>query len=133
MGAKKQKVETVDDISVSVVQLQNDLGNVRSDLAALHKEFEQFRANTEAILSVMEGRMIVFNDAVQGLTRKTMKWCVVCFERENDYAFLPCRHKCVCRQCAKEVTQQFKQCPICRRTVEAICKIHDLSAWDNKN
>lgn len=129
---KKQKVETQEDLSCAVSKLQTETFALRQEVQVLHQTMEDFKSSVEAILSVMEGRMVMFDDAVQNATRKNMKWCVVCFERENDYAFLPCRHKCVCRECAKQVSREFRQCPICRRGIEAICKIHDLSAWDGR-
>ena len=129
---KKRKVETQEDLSCAVSKIQTEMLALRKEVQAMHQVMEDFKSSVEAILSVMEGRMVMFDDAVQNVTRKNMKWCVVCFEKENEYAFMPCRHKCVCRECAKEVAREFRQCPICRRSIEAICKIHDLSAWDGR-
>jgi hypothetical protein len=66
------------------------------------------------------------------MSKKNMRWCVVCFERENDYAFMPCRHKCVCKQCAQSVAQSYKKCPICRASITGAQMIYDITAWDNE-
>ena len=66
---------------------------------------------------------------VKTLAQKTTKWCVVCFENENEYCFEPCNHKCVCKQCVKDVYKQYKHCPICRTRITGAHKVYDLSAW----
>jgi hypothetical protein len=67
------------------------------------------------------------------VAKKNTKWCIVCFERENDYAFMPCRHKCVCKQCAQNVLNNYKKCPICRVAITTANMIYDLSAWENES
>lgn len=67
------------------------------------------------------------------VAKKNTKWCIVCFERENDYAFMPCRHKCVCKQCAQNVLNNYKMCPICRVAITSANMIYDLSAWENES
>lgn len=66
------------------------------------------------------------------LAKKTTKWCVVCFERENEYAFMPCRHKCVCRECAQNIATKYRRCPICREPIKKAVAIFDMSAWEQE-
>ncbi|ABM45797.1 inhibitor of apoptosis 2 [Spodoptera frugiperda multiple nucleopolyhedrovirus] len=47
-------------------------------------------------------------------TQKDDVMCKICFERERDTCFLPCRHVSTCSQCAK----RCKVCCICRKTIE---------------
>jgi hypothetical protein len=40
--------------------------------------------------------------------------CVVCLERQADYALLPCGHKCVCEEDAAVTCRQGRStCPVC--------------------
>jgi hypothetical protein len=42
--------------------------------------------------------------------------CVVCLERQANYALLPCGHKCVCEDDAAAICKQGT-CPVCRSHV----------------
>ena len=41
--------------------------------------------------------------------------CVVCLSDLKDTAVLPCRHMCLCSQCAEQLRHQSNRCPICRQ------------------
>lgn len=95
------------------------------------------RSATQAVEAVVDARcselyahFLDLKEQQTLLAKKTTKWCVVCFSKENAYAFMPCRHKCVCRDCAKEVYQRYKKCPICREPVTSAKAIYDLSAME---
>ncbi|KAJ1999232.1 hypothetical protein H4R26_005152 [Coemansia thaxteri] len=49
--------------------------------------------------------------------------CAVCLSHECDAMMLPCRHLCMCRDCASTHRQHSNKCPICRTVVEAIMHI----------
>jgi hypothetical protein len=41
--------------------------------------------------------------------------CVVCMTEAKDTSVLPCRHLCLCRECANVLrVQHNSRCPICR-------------------
>jgi len=42
--------------------------------------------------------------------------CVVCLEKPKSVVLLPCRHSCLCEECAE--AQQWERCPLCREVVE---------------
>jgi len=93
------------------------------------------RSATEAVEVILEDRIselfahiLELKEQMILLAKKTTKWCVVCFSKENTYAFLPCRHKCVCKDCATRVFKRFKRCPICRKSISSAKAIYDLSA-----
>ena len=48
-----------------------------------------------------------------------MQLCKICFENEMDSLFYRCGHVVACEECARQV----KDCPICRRVVDAVVKI----------
>uniref|UniRef100_A0A0C9RNP6 RING-type E3 ubiquitin transferase n=1 Tax=Wollemia nobilis TaxID=56998 RepID=A0A0C9RNP6_9CONI len=51
------------------------------------------------------------------------KECVICMSEPRDTTVLPCRHMCMCSECAKLLRFQTNRCPICRRPVERLMEI----------
>ncbi|XP_021828681.1 probable E3 ubiquitin-protein ligase LUL4 [Prunus avium] len=51
------------------------------------------------------------------------KECVICMTEPKDTAVLPCRHMCMCSDCAKELTLQSNKCPICRQPIQELIGI----------
>lgn len=53
--------------------------------------------------------------------------CVICLSEPRTTALLPCRHLCVCEQCALQLKLRRDRCPICRAEVQ------DLQVFDVKD
>ncbi|KAJ2745834.1 hypothetical protein GGI20_001835 [Coemansia sp. BCRC 34301] len=53
--------------------------------------------------------------------------CAICLTDERDTAMLPCRHLCMCRECASTYRQQSNKCPICRTVVDTILHVDTTS------
>ncbi|KAL6615187.1 hypothetical protein ACP70R_037457 [Stipagrostis hirtigluma subsp. patula] len=51
------------------------------------------------------------------------KECVICLSEPRDTTVLPCRHMCLCRECAQLLRFQTNKCPICRQPVEHLLEI----------
>ncbi|OIW19771.1 hypothetical protein TanjilG_27310 [Lupinus angustifolius] len=51
------------------------------------------------------------------------KECVICMTEPKDTAVLPCRHMCMCSECAKALRLQSNKCPICRQAIEELIEI----------
>ncbi|KAI4367859.1 hypothetical protein MLD38_016482 [Melastoma candidum] len=51
------------------------------------------------------------------------KECVICMTEPKDTAVLPCRHMCMCSECAKELKLQSNKCPICRQPIQELIEI----------
>ncbi|KAJ8902910.1 hypothetical protein NDN08_006228 [Rhodosorus marinus] len=50
--------------------------------------------------------------------------CVICLSEEREIAILPCRHLCLCGNCAQSFFQrQSDRCPVCRVRVENMLRI----------
>eukprot|EP01125_Pyxidicula_operculata_P009330 TRINITY_DN3072_c0_g1_i1.p1 TRINITY_DN3072_c0_g1~~TRINITY_DN3072_c0_g1_i1.p1 ORF type:complete len:330 (-),score=58.62 TRINITY_DN3072_c0_g1_i1:63-1052(-) len=49
--------------------------------------------------------------------------CVICMTEIRDTVVIPCRHLCVCHQCAQVLHYQSSKCPICRGVVRGMLKI----------
>jgi len=81
--------------------------------------------------SSIVAQMTEMKDQMKLLASQNTKWCVVCFERENGYAFMPCGHKCMCKICAVQTLNKFRECPYCRTRIEKIQRIYEVSAWES--
>ena len=46
--------------------------------------------------------------------------CVVCMTEEKDTTVMPCRHMCLCRECASHLRQATNKCPICRTAITSL-------------
>lgn len=97
---------------------------------------EQLRTNTNEHISQLtsnqSGLLAQITDLHQRmklLAKQTAKWCIVCYERENEYAFLPCGHKCMCGPCANTTAAKSLKCPICRQNIGKIQRIYDINAF----
>ncbi|KAA8545085.1 hypothetical protein F0562_019869 [Nyssa sinensis] len=51
------------------------------------------------------------------------KECVICMTEPKETAVLPCRHMCMCSECAKALRLQSNKCPICRQPIQEIIEI----------
>ncbi|KAJ7978007.1 RING finger protein [Quillaja saponaria] len=49
--------------------------------------------------------------------------CVICMTEPKDTAALPCRHMCMCSECAKALRLQSNKCPICRQPIQELMEI----------
>lgn len=46
--------------------------------------------------------------------------CVICISDPKSVAVLPCRHLCLCRDCAETLRARNNRCPICRSPFRAM-------------
>eukprot|EP01066_Platyproteum_vivax_P014872 Platyproteum_vivax@DN6638_c0_g1_i1.p1 len=53
--------------------------------------------------------------------------CVICLAAERDTAVVPCRHMCLCQDCANILRLQSNKCPICREPVSSLLRIKNTA------
>jgi len=53
--------------------------------------------------------------------------CIICMSEPKDTTVLPCRHMCMCSDCAKVLRFQTNKCPVCRTTVESLLQIKEVA------
>jgi len=58
--------------------------------------------------------------------------CVICMTDARDTTVLPCRHMCLCANCAKILRYQTNKCPVCREEVSSLLQIK-VQSTDNPN
>lgn len=52
-------------------------------------------------------------------------YCVICQERVKCILLLPCRHLCLCLECASELRHYYNDlCPICRTDIATTMKVY---------
>lgn len=56
--------------------------------------------------------------------------CVICMSEPRTTLVIPCRHMCLCEDCAETLKVQSVKCPICRGPVRSLMKI-EVSMEDN--
>jgi len=49
--------------------------------------------------------------------------CVVCLEAPRTTAILPCRHLCLCADCATQLCASANRCPVCRGDVGSLLSV----------
>lgn len=52
--------------------------------------------------------------------------CVICMSDIRDTLILPCRHLCLCNNCADSLRYQANNCPICRSPFRALLQIRAM-------
>lgn len=46
--------------------------------------------------------------------------CAVCLMNPKDTTILPCRHMCLCSECAAQLRLSYNRCPMCRGNIERL-------------
>eukprot|EP01120_Amphizonella_sp_Union-15-10_P010130 TRINITY_DN4005_c0_g1_i1.p1 TRINITY_DN4005_c0_g1~~TRINITY_DN4005_c0_g1_i1.p1 ORF type:complete len:335 (+),score=74.97 TRINITY_DN4005_c0_g1_i1:1-1005(+) len=56
-------------------------------------------------------------------TRDKPEECVICISENRNTLVIPCRHLCLCHQCAEVLRFQSSKCPICRGPVRSLLRV----------
>jgi hypothetical protein len=49
--------------------------------------------------------------------------CVICLTNEKTTVVIPCRHLCLCKECAEELRQKGPKCPVCRGPLNQLVSV----------
>ena len=66
------------------------------------------------------------NNRIDSVEEEPELDCVVCEDKKPNCILYPCKHFCMCIECAKQVQREFNKCPICRTPIKEIV---DTSLW----
>lgn len=58
--------------------------------------------------------------------------CVICLSEPKTTTVFPCRHLCMCRDCAKLLASQSNRCPVCRAIIEGMLEIKVKDSADKQ-
>jgi len=50
--------------------------------------------------------------------------CVVCLDRNKEMMCEPCKHFCLCEECAKTYESTSDKCPMCRCWIHAVVRVY---------
>jgi hypothetical protein len=90
----------------------NFMRGVDLDVADRH-HCDDLEQHCREILTQIERRKIAIERETAGLDERRL--CVVCQENEKAVVLLPCRHMCLCSECADH--EAMMHCPLCRRDI----------------
>ena len=62
-------------------------------------------------------------DEAEGGVEDNGRECVICMTEPRDTTVLPCRHMCMCCDCARQLRVQSNKCPICRTSIASLLQI----------
>ena len=54
--------------------------------------------------------------------------CIICLSERRDTIVLPCRHMCLCAECAELLSNRADRCPICREGCQALIQISEIQS-----
>lgn len=50
--------------------------------------------------------------------------CVICLTNDKDTVVMPCRHLCLCKECAQELQARSPKCPVCRGPLSQLVHVN---------
>ncbi|XP_065825987.1 E3 ubiquitin ligase Rnf157-like [Oscarella lobularis] len=86
---------------------------------------ENKEKKSNKLLSDTEDEADIDDDNVDTISQNGIE-CVICMGDPKDTLFLPCRHLCVCHECAESLREQSSNCPICRQPFKALLRLEAL-------
>ncbi|KAF6162845.1 hypothetical protein GIB67_029114 [Kingdonia uniflora] len=109
--------------STQAVLVKNNNGFFQAKVIRQILWVEGIRYELRDIYGISNSDETGFND------EEPEKDCVICMSEPKDTAVLPCRHMCMCSECAKELRLQTNKCPICRQPIEELIEIKDVITY----
>ena len=84
----------------------------------------------EDIYGTVKEDFIVLNHPSNPRDSQVPKECVVCLSAPRSVLAVPCRHLCLCPECAEVLRcaeTPNAACPVCRQPFEALCEVTQVS------
>ncbi|KAE9042002.1 hypothetical protein PR003_g4203 [Phytophthora rubi] len=95
---------------VEIVQLIRD-----DDSAAVHGTASPSPATVSPPAKSIPG---------QGAGAQSYDECVICFDGHQEAVCVPCGHNAVCMDCAQELLDTTRLCPVCRQQVREVIRLY---------
>jgi hypothetical protein len=71
--------------------------------------------NWDDVRLIYSERQPTSQESNDGLITNDLGNCIICLDSQRTWAFLPCGHKCACRDCSQDFLWRHNQCPICKK------------------
>ena len=111
-------------VTTCVTSLRSVTASITSVSEAALKQLEaEIDLCSGRVRDEREARILRMQTQAEDARRqeKESRLCVVCCEKEKSELLLPCKHLCVCEDCAQD--RRLKQCPLCRMEIEETVSI----------
>lgn len=82
-------------------------------VAAVAGEAKEGEGNGEVAEGDVKPAVVDDDDDDNGL-------CVICISEPKDTCVIPCRHLCLCKDCAQELQKHSPKCPVCRQPIQQL-------------
>ncbi|KAL8540801.1 hypothetical protein ACS0TY_002134 [Phlomoides rotata] len=103
-------------ISQAVLEKKDD-GNFQVKVIKQILSIDGSRYELREIFGISDSNEAAISDVDSG------KECIICLTEVKNTAVLPCRHMCMCSDCAKMLRLQSNKCPVCRQPIEELLEI----------
>jgi len=114
---------------ISITALANDVHITQLlTLTTLNETADGWEVKTVQQKVKAQNNMFIVNDIYGVDDSSATEDCAICLSYPRDTVIIPCRHMCVCHQCAQELWRQSKKCPICRGLSRAMVQI-SVPSW----
>ena len=81
------------------------------------------RTNTTANRATSASTVVEVPVDISTLKIFEVNECVACLGCAPTEIFIPCAHKCVCKDCSLEIKKHSNLCPLCRRNVTSTISV----------
>ncbi|XP_074307298.1 putative E3 ubiquitin-protein ligase LUL4 [Silene latifolia] len=105
-------------ITQAVIEKKNETAGFQVKVIRQILWFDGVRYELRDLYGIGNASSEGFNDEEPG------KECVICMTEPKNTAVIPCRHLCMCSDCAKELRLQTNKCPICRQSITELIEIN---------
>lgn len=104
-------IQSIDSCNVNEnhTNVVNGIDECTSRVVVIPDSKDESRSTTEKAFAELK-----IEDEQQNKNSITTAWCKVCYAREIQILFLPCKHIAVCVQCSSDL----EECVICREPLQ---------------
>lgn len=97
-----------------------------AEIERAQAEIERVRREAEAhaAAQLREIKRLQQRAAQQDAVYEEAKLCVICLDHERSCMLRPCKHMCVCDECAARIVSDSGECPMCRTRVENVERVY---------
>ncbi|KAH9611333.1 hypothetical protein KSS87_005571 [Heliosperma pusillum] len=105
-------------VTQAVIEKKNETTGFQVKVIKQILWFDGVRYELRDLYGIGNASSESFNDDEPG------KECVICMTEPKNTAVIPCRHLCMCSDCAKELRLRSNKCPICRQPITELIEIN---------
>jgi len=116
-----------------VAALSRTLRTRDSQLSALRRQVVELNAQIDSInrfempLDALQNLVVAATSVLHSRFKNSLEEvtnCTVCMERPKTTMVCPCKHVCLCSDCAGLVLEIIKLCPICRVEISSTTTVY---------